>query len=196
MEKNKIISRCKSVVIGGSAGSLKVLLQILPYLEFVPTFSIVIILHRKNTEDSSLEELIAMKTFLPVKEVEDKTPLKPGFIYIAPPDYHLLFEKNGFLSLDVSEKINYSRPSIDVTFESAAVVFHSSLVGILLSGANADGTEGLKAIQKAGGTTIVQQPDTADMPFMPNHAVLNTTPDFILDIKEILNILENINSPV
>ena len=193
MEKSKIITGCKVVVIGSSAGSLKVLLQILSQLVSITTFSLVIILHRKNTEDSTLEELIAMKTVLPVKEVDDKTLLEPGFIYIAPSDYHLLFEKNGLLSLDISEKVNFSRPSIDVSFESAAEVYQSSLVGILLSGANSDGTQGLKAIQKAGGKIIVQKPDTAEMPFMPNNAILNTTPDFILDVEEILILLTNIN---
>lgn len=196
MEKSKIISGCEVVVIGGSAGSLKVLLQILPYLESIPTFSLVIVLHRKNTEDSTLEELIAMKTTLPVKEVEDKIELKPGFIYIAPSDYHLLFEKNGLLSLDISEKVNYSRPSIDVAFESAAEVYQSALVGILLSGANSDGTKGLQAIQKAGGIIIVQKPATAEMPFMLNHAIENTTPDFILDLEEMLQLLANINTSI
>ncbi len=191
-----MISGCKVVVIGGSAGSLKVLLQILQYLESIPTFSIVIILHRKNAEDSALEELIAMKTVLPVKEVEDKTLLEPGYIYIAPSDYHLLFEKNGLLSLDISEKVNFSRPSIDVSFESASEVYQSSLVGILLSGANADGTQGLKTIQKAGGKIIVQKPATAEMPFMPNYAIQHTTPDFILDVEEILMLLVTINSSV
>jgi two-component system, chemotaxis family, protein-glutamate methylesterase/glutaminase len=193
MEKSKIISGCKVVVIGGSAGSLKVLLQILPNLVAIPTFSLVIIFHRKNAEDSTLEELIAMKTTLPVKKVDDKTLLEPGFIYIAPSDYHLLFEKNGLLSLDISEKVNYSRPSIDVSFESAADVYQSSLVGILLSGANSDGTQGLKAIKKAGGKIIVQKPATAEMPFMPNNAIQHTTPDFILDVEEMLLLLVSIN---
>jgi two-component system chemotaxis response regulator CheB len=196
MEKSKIISGCKVAIIGGSAGSLKVLFQILPHLVSIPTFSLVIILHRKNTEDYALEELIAIKTALPVKEVFDKTLLQPGFIYVAPSNYHLLFEKNGFLSLDISEKVNFSRPSIDVAFESAAEVYQSSLVGILLSGANADGTHGLKAIQKAGGTIIVQKPSTAEMPFMPNHAIQNLTPDLILDVEEILTLLASINATV
>lgn len=193
MEKSKIISHFKVVVIGGSAGSLKVLLQILPHLESIITFSIVIILHRKNTEDSTLEQLIAMKTTLPVKEVDDKIELKSGYIYIAPSDYHLLFEKNGLLSLDISEKVNFSRPSIDVAFESAAEAYKESLLGILLSGANADGTKGLQAIQKEGGTIIVQKPSTAEMPFMPTHAIQNTNPNFILDVEEIKIILAGIN---
>ncbi|MES2573526.1 MAG: chemotaxis protein CheB [Bacteroidota bacterium] len=196
MEKDEIISGCEVVLIGGSAGSLKVLMHILPLLSSTPTYALVIILHRKNTEDSTLEHLIALKTILPVIEVEDKTVLKPGCIYIAPADYHLLFEKNKLLSLDISEKVNHSRPSIDVSFESAAEVYQSALVAILLSGSNADGTHGLKVIQNAGGKIVVQEPNTADMPFMPNYAILNTTPDLVLEPDEIATLLGTINSPL
>lgn len=194
MEKDKLISGCKVLIIGGSAGSLEVLMRIFPKLAPISSFAIVIVLHRKNTEDSLLEELFALKTQIPVKEVEDKVKLKPGFIYIAPSDYHLLFEKNNLLSLDISEKINYSRPSIDVSFESAAEVYGSSLVGILLSGANSDGTQGLIAIKNAGGTVIVQNPENAVMPFMPQNAISNTTPDWILNENEILQLISTINS--
>ena len=193
MEKSTLISGCKVLIIGGSAGSLDVLLKILPHLE-IPSFAIVIVLHRKHTDDTTLEELIAVKTIIPVKEVEDKLALEPGNIYIAPSDYHLLFEKNNLLSLDTSEKINYSRPSIDVAFESASDVYGKSLVGILLSGANADGTDGLIAIKNAGGTIIVQKPETADMPFMPNNAIEHTSPDYILEVEEILEFISRINS--
>ncbi len=98
------------------------------------------------------------------------------------------------LSLDTSEKINYSRPSIDVAFESASDVYGKSLVGILLSGANADGTEGLIAIKNAGGTIIVQKPETADMPFMPNNAIEHTSPDYVFDVEEILEFISRINA--
>ncbi|MCW2119120.1 chemotaxis protein CheB [Flavobacterium sp. 7A] len=193
MEKDKVISGCKAVVIGGSAGSLKVLMYVLPLLQTIPTFAIIIILHRKNTEDNSLEELIAVKTIVPVKIVEDKTAITPGFIYVAPSDYHLLFEKNKMLSLDISEKVNHSRPSIDVSFESAAEVFQSSLVGLLLSGSNSDGMLGLKAIQKLGGKVAVQDPDSADMPFMPNSAINNLDPDYVIDEEGIALLLSSIN---
>ncbi|WP_298150461.1 chemotaxis protein CheB [Flavobacterium sp.] len=187
MEKDQMKEKIKVVVIGGSAGSLEVLLQLLPKLHSIPDFALVIVLHRKNAEDSTLENLIAMKTIVPVVEIEDKTPIQAGAIYIGPSDYHLLFEKDNTFALDVSEKINFSRPSIDLAFESAADVFGPELTGILLSGANADGTNGLKAIKRERGTTIVQLPESAEMPFMPNHAKLNANPDFILDIPEILN---------
>jgi len=192
MAKNTLISGCKVLIIGGSAGSLDVLLKILPHLE-IPSFAIVIVLHRKHTDDTTLEDLIGVKTIIPVKEVEDKVALEPGNIYIAPSDYHLLFEKNDLLSLDTSEKINYSRPSIDVAFESASDVYGKALVGVLLSGANADGTDGLIAIKKAGGTIIVQKPETADMPFMPNNAIEHTSPDHVLDVSGILDFIGRIN---
>lgn len=194
MEKSKIINGCKVLIIGGSAGSLEVLMRIFPRLSPNISYAIVIILHRKSSEDTMLEELFALKTDIPVKEVEDKTTLEPGFIYIAPSDYHLLFEKNSLLSLDISEKINFSRPSIDVSFESAGEVFGEALIGILLSGANADGTDGLIAIKKAKGKIVVQKPEDSKIPFMPRNAILNVSPDFILDEEEIFQLITLINS--
>ncbi|MFH7015411.1 chemotaxis protein CheB [Flavobacterium sp. FlaQc-47] len=194
MEEDKIISGCKVVIIGGSAGSLNALMQILPELPDLNGFAIVIVVHRKSTDDQTLEDLISLKSSIPFKIIEDKVPLVPGFVYVAPSNYHLLFEKNKTLSLDISEKINYSRPSIDVSFESAAEIYGNSLVGILLSGSNSDGTQGLKAIKAAGGTIAVQNPLSADMPFMPNNAILYTNPDFVLNINEILRFIISINS--
>lgn len=194
MEEDKIMSGCKVVIIGGSAGSLNALMQILPELPDLNGFAIVIVVHRKSTDDQTLENLISLKSSIPFKIIEDKVPLVPGFVYVAPSNYHLLFEKNKTLSLDISEKINYSRPSIDVSFESAAEIYGNSLVGILLSGSNSDGTQGLKAIKEAGGTIAVQNPLSADMPFMPNNAILYTNPDFVLNINEILRFIISINS--
>lgn len=194
MEENKITSDCKVIIFGGSAGSLLALMQILPQLPVIDFIVIVIIVHRKSTDEETLEELIKLKSVIEVKPVEDKVPLLPGFIYIAPSNYHLLFEKNNLLSLDTSEKINYSRPSIDVSFESAAEVYKNQLIGILLSGSNADGTQGLKAIQKEGGTIVVQDPESADMPFMPTNAIRNTTPDFVLNIQEIVQFILSIGN--
>ncbi len=194
MEESKIISGCKVVIIGGSAGSLNALMQILPELYKLNDFAIVIVVHRKSTDDQTLEDLIALKAKVIVKPVEDKVPLLPGFIYIAPSNYHLLFENNETLSLDTSEKVNYSRPSIDVSFESAAEVYKEALVGILLSGSNADGTYGLKRIKASGGTIVVQNPLAADMPFMPNNAIEKSAPDFILNNEELLAFITSINT--
>ena len=194
MEESEIISDCKVIIFGGSAGSLSALMQILPQLPVINFFAIVIVLHRKSTDEETLEELIKLKSVIEVKQVEDKTPLLPGFIYVAPSNYHLLFEKNKLLSLDISEKINYSRPSIDVSFESAAEVYKNQLIGILLSGSNSDGTQGLKAIQNEGGTIVIQDPESAEMPFMPTNAILNTTPDFVLNIQEIVQFILSIDN--
>jgi len=192
MEENKVTPALKLIIIGGSAGSLEVLLGILPRLGPLPGHALVLVLHRKTSEDTTLEELLELKSAIPVMEVEDKTPLTPGYLHIAPSGYHLLFEKNGELALDASEKIHYSRPSIDVAFESAACVFGSSLTAILLSGANADGALGIKAVENSGGVTVVQRPDTAEVPFMPQSA-LNTTPvDLILDAAGILSFINSL----
>ena len=189
MEEDQLKTNTKILIIGGSAGSLDVLMKVLPQLPHRISFAMVIVLHRKAGDDSILEDLIGLKTTIKVKEVEDKTPLISGFIYIAPSDYHLLFEKNGLLSLDASEKVNFSRPSIDVSFESAAEAYHHDVTGILLSGANSDGTNGLKTIKKNGGIIAVQDPETAEMPYMPRSAAGNTTPDYILDIDGILELI-------
>ena len=192
MEKSNLISDFRVVIFGGSAGSLEVLLKILPKLKTPISFALVIVVHRKNSEDSTLEELIALKTTIPVREVEDKILLEPGSIYIAPSDYHLLFEKSNLLSLDTSEKVNYSRPSIDVAFESAAEVYGDLLTGILLSGANSDGTHGLNAIRQLGGITVVQNPETAEMPFMPQNAIASEKPDYIFNAEEIIQLIDSI----
>jgi len=189
MEESQLKTDTKIVIIGGSAGSLEVLMKVLPQMPDRISFALVIVLHRKAGDDSILEELIALKTAIPVGEVDDKTPLLPGFIYIAPSDYHLLFEKDGLLSLDASEKINFSRPSIDVSFESAAEAYQHDVTGILLSGANSDGTNGLKSIKKNGGIIAIQNPETAEMPYMPRSAAENTTPDYILDVDGILELI-------
>jgi two-component system, chemotaxis family, protein-glutamate methylesterase/glutaminase len=190
MEENSLMNFAKLLLIGGSAGSLEVLIDILPLLPHTLDFPIVIILHRKSGQDLLLEDLMASKTKLKVQEVEDKTPLQPGCIYVAPADYHLLFEKDHRLALDISEKINYSRPSIDVSFESAAKAYGPKLTAILLSGANSDGTNGLYFVKKAGGTIAVQNPESALMPFMPRNAAEHNEVDHSADAKGLLALIE------
>jgi|SRR5689334_3985860 len=187
--------RYKIVVIGGSAGSLDVIMKILPFLPQASGVTYIIVVHRKNDPDSILTQLIAARTKMMVKEVEDKEPLLPDAIYIAPPDYHLLVENESLFSLDSSEKIFFSRPSIDVTFESVAQIFGTRVIGILLSGANADGAQGLKRVREAGGYTIAQDPASADIGFMPAEAInlgaacIVLPPDAIGDY--VKNLVEN-----
>lgn len=181
MEENRLNVPCEVLLIGGSAGSLEVLFRLLPLLRPDLPFPVILVLHRRNSSDSSLSELLASKTLNPTHEVEDKEPVVPGTIYLAPADYHLLIEHNRTFSLDYSEKVHFSRPSIDVTFESAAEVYGPRLAAILLSGANEDGSAGLGAIRRAGGITAVQNPDTAQMPFMPQHALTHAQVPYVFD---------------
>ena len=179
----------KLIVIGGSAGSLDALFLLIPGLRADFPQAIVLVLHRKSSNDGLLTELLSTKTSLIIKEIEDKDPLERGHIYIAPGDYHILFEKNETLALDDSEKVAFSRPSIDVAFQSAADAWGESLVCILLSGANADGSDGLEYVKNRGGTTIVQLPQSAEVPFMPQHAIGRGLADYVLDLKEMLDFL-------
>jgi two-component system chemotaxis response regulator CheB len=179
-------------VIGGSAGSLKVLLEVLPQLDIGLSFPIVIIVHRKPYPGSVLNRLLANCSKLEVTEVEDKMTILPGCIYIVPPDYHMLFENQTQVCIDFSEKLNFSRPSIDITFRSAAETFKENAVALLLSGANADGVNGLKEIKKYGGTILVQDPGTAEIDYMPNQALLSMAVDLVLKPSEIASYINQL----
>ena len=191
MEKGGVI------IIGGSAGSIEVIMNLFPVIPADFTIPIVVVLHRKNTSEHHLEDVLSRKTKLPVLEVQDKMQLMPGNIYIAPGDYHLLVGEGGELSLDYSEKINFSRPSINVSFEEFAKIYGPRCIGILLSGANSDGAEGLNEIKKQGGLTIVQSPDSAKVATMPMAALNLFQPDLIADLQKMNGlILEAANYPV
>lgn len=192
MEKNSIANKCSLLIIGGSAGSLDIILKLLPDLRLDLSFPIIVVLHRKKSSDSVLANIFASKTSLIVKEAEEKGVIASGCIYIAPADYHLLIEKDHTLSLDFSEKVNFSRPSIDVTFETAAEAYESGLVGLLLSGASGDGTEGLKVVKAFGGTAWVQNPLTAQVAFMPQQAIAEVEVDQIIDADEIANYINTL----
>ncbi len=188
MEKNSIIAS-RLVVLGGSAGSLEVILAVLPELRKNLAAALLVVLHRGSDPDPMLEFLLSSRATMPVKEVEEKDPIEQGVIYIAPSDYHTLIEKDFTFSLDYSEKVNFSRPSIDVTFETAADVYGSMVSCILLSGASSDGTEGLLAVQKAGGTVAVQNPGNAAVPFMILNALSRMQIDYVLDVQEIASFI-------
>ena len=180
----------KVCVIGGSAGSLEVMLEFLPMVQ-EPCCALVIVIHRRLGDDMLLEELLESRVPFAVCEVNDKTPLENGKAYIAPADYHLLFEKDGSLSLDISEKVLYSRPSIDVAFFSAAEAFESRTRGLLLSGANHDGAAGLSAIRKAGGVTAVQNLTEAIFPAMPKAALDMDSQHQILTVNEMADFVKD-----
>lgn len=186
------MTKCKGIWVGGSAGSLEVLLKVLPQIKDEIDFAIVIVLHRKPGADILLTELLAARTNIPIKEIEEKDFIERGTIYLAPSDYHLLVEKDETFSLDSSEKVNYSRPSIDVAFESAAEIYKENLVGLLLSGANSDGVAGLIKIKKMGGCVLIQHPDSARVSYMPAQAGLHVDYDAMLQIDEIADWINNL----
>ena len=161
----------KILLIGGSAGSLQVILSVLSALGREYSMPVVIVLHRNNTFESSLEDLLASRTQMVIKEIEEKEPIAPGVVYLCPADYHVLIERDHSFSLDYSERINFSRPSIDVTFRSAADVYGAGVVALVLSGGNADGTEGMQYVKAKGGFAIVQDPQTAEVPYMPQQVL-------------------------
>ncbi len=194
MAKNSVESGYRLLVVGGSAGSLDVILAFLPRLRKELPFSILLVLHRKSNAPSVLIELLSAKTSLEVKEIEEKEYLKPGVVYLAPPDYHVLVEKDLTVSLDYSEKVNHSRPSIDVTFETAADACGESLVCILLSGANADGAEGIRYVKEMKGLTIVQDPATAEVAYMPQQALDTHAVDWILSAAQMADAINNLFS--
>lgn len=190
MAQTSIANGYELLIIGGSAGSLEIVLQLLPALH-ATSLAIVIVMHRKSGE-SILVNLLNGKTTWPVKEVEEKEPVQRKTVYIAPSDYHLLFEKDKTFSLDYSEKVHYSRPSIDVSFESAAEVYGTSVIAVLLSGANADGAAGLQCIKKAGGITIVQDPHEASVSYMPQQAIETSKIDYIADTPSMVAIINRL----
>ena len=177
------------VVIGGSAGALEVLQKVLARLpvDFAPATAIVI--HLPAEGPDLLTENFSSRTALRVKPAEDKEPIEGGTIYFATPDYHLLVEKGRTFALSVDERVHYSRPAIDVLFESAAETYGERLLGVILSGANADGAAGLRAIARAGGITAVQSLESAEMIAMPA-AALEAAPHSIeVDAVQLAELL-------
>ena len=180
------------VVIGTSWGGLNAIRRVLKSLPGDFDLPIVIVQHRHRDSSEMLVGLLQEHTPFEVSEVEDKAELKPGCIYIAPADYHVLVER-GHLALSTEEPFRYSRPSIDVTFESAADVYGRKTIGVIMTGANDDGSRGLKRIADRGGRAIVQDPRTAESPVMPNAAIkmvpgadvvsLDELGDFICAVK-------------
>lgn len=178
------MSEALAVVIGGSAGALEVLRMIVRELPQSLSCPVVIVIHLPP-HSSGLAELLGADTALPVRQAEDKEPLVAGTIYIAPPGYHLLIEPQRTFALSVDPPVHFSRPSIDVLFETACDVYGAGLIGVLLSGASDDGAAGLQEIHAAGGTTIVQSPLSAEAAIMPAAALALFEPTYIWPPKDM-----------
>jgi len=182
----------EAVVVGASAGGVDALMTILPALPARMRVAVVLVLHLPRQHPSSLVEIFAPRCAVPVREAEDKMPLDAGVVYVAPPDYHLLIDEGPVLALSADELVNYSRPSIDVLFESAADFFGDRVGGIVLTGANSDGAAGLAAVRRAGGIAIVQDPTTAFASAMPTAALGRGAVDFTLPLAGIAALLRTL----
>lgn len=184
--------KARAIVIGASAGALEALSAILPALPEDFALPIMVVVHLPPHRDSALAELFRAKCRVCVKEAEDKEPIVPGTIYFAPPDYHLLVEADHSLALSSDEPVLFSRPAIDVLFESAADAYGDGLVGVVLTGANSDGARGLKAIADAGGRALVQSPRGAFSATMPEAAIEAVPGALIIPLERIAACLQEV----
>jgi two-component system, chemotaxis family, protein-glutamate methylesterase/glutaminase len=183
---------CAAVVIGTSAGGVEALSALLPALPADVQAAVFVVIHLPRERPSLLADLFAGKCAAPVREAQDKEPVEPGTVYFAPPDYHLLVDAGPQLSLSADELVNFSRPSVDVLFESAADVYGPRLLGVVLTGASHDGAAGLSAVQRTGGRAVVQRPDTAQMPVMVEAALRRTPSAVVLSLGEIADLLASL----
>lgn len=175
----------RAIVMGVSAGGTEALRQLLPIFPADYPFPLIVVQHLHPLQDDFLAQHYDSLSALSVKEAEEKEPIQTGFIYIAPPNYHLLIEDDRTFSLSIDPRVNFARPSIDVLFESAADVYGARLIGVILTGANQDGADGLRLIQKRGGMAIVQDPTTAMAPTMPQAAIGATHKPQVLSLTRI-----------
>ena len=190
-----IVSKIKNaeiLILGCSAGGFSIIYDLV--LKFPKNFPlpVLIVIHRSSKYKSLIEEQLNLNGKLKVKMAEDKERIQKGIIYFAPPDYHLLVEDGGSLSLDYSELVHFCRPAIDVTFQSAADVYKEKVIAVLLSGANEDGADGIAYVSELNGLTVVQDPDIAEFRTMPQAAIEKTSVDLILNNLQISELMNNI----
>jgi len=182
----------EAVVIGVSAGGLHALRTILPRLPETFPVPVVVIQHRGAESDGFFARYLHQRCAVQVKEAEEKEAAVPGTVYLAPANYHLLLEDDRTFSLTLESRVRFARPSIDVLFESAADVYGSRLIGIVLTGANDDGSRGLAAIKMRGGLTVVQDPAGSEVDTMPRAALQAVEVDFVLPLAAIGPFLANL----
>lgn len=187
--------RIDAVVIGGSAGGVDALAVLLPALPPGLPAPVIVVLHLPREKPSLLVEIFSRRCALAVQEAQDKAPIEPGTVYFAPADYHLLIDQGPSFALSVDEPVHYSRPSIDVLFETAADVYGEHLLAVVLTGASQDGAAGLAAVHRAGGTTVVQQPQEALSPYMPESALRASPVDHVLTLAGIAQLIGSLAVP-
>jgi two-component system chemotaxis response regulator CheB len=182
---NAGVMRYEAVAVGVSAGGVHALNLVLPGLPAGFPLPVIVVQHVYPLAENRIVGLFDDRCELRVKEAEEKEPVLPGHVYYAPPNYHLLVEEDRTFSLSTEERVNYARPSIDVLFETASDAYGSRLVGVVLTGANRDGSEGLQRIKEAGGLTVVQDPDEAEVDVMPRAALKAVDVDHVLSLTEM-----------
>jgi len=174
-----------AIVIGTSAGGLQTLTMLLGDLPPDYPLPIVIVQHRSRDQRNLMEEVLQTKCRIRIRQAEEKEKVNAGTVYIAPPDYHLLIEKDITFSLSSDEYVRYSRPAIDVLFESAARAYRNRLVAVVLTGSSDDGSAGVRTVKELGGFTIAQKPEEALFSIMPAAAIRTGKVDKIMDIASI-----------
>jgi len=179
----------EAIVIGVSAGGMNALKFIFSVLPSGFSIPIIIVQHVSALSDNDCIKLLNDKSNLTIKEADEKEKIETGNVYIAPANYHLMIENDKTFSLTIDEYVNFARPSIDVLFESAAEAYKNKLIGIVLTGANNDGTKGIKRIKECGGLAIIQDPKTAESSTMPASAIAAIQPDYILSLEKIVQLL-------
>ena len=182
----------KAVIIGGSAGSFRVITKLLQSLPTNYPLPVLLNLHRLKHVRSGFVEALSIKSNIPIIEPYDKDTIKPGYAYLAPSNYHMYIELNKKIALSTEEPVNHSRPSIDVSFETAAQTYNKKLLGVILSGANRDGAYGLKKLKDLGGTAIVQDPRECEVATMTEAALRLTNVDYVYSSDKIVDYLLNL----
>lgn len=187
----------KLLTIGFSAGGIPLIKRILKALPKHYPLPIAIVAHMSGGDASNFAEMLDASSILPVKIATDKEMILPAWVYLAPPDYHLLVEQSHhttpFFSLSVDEPVRSVRPSIDVLFESAAEVFESGLIALLLSGANSDGMDGMAYVKKLGGLGIVLDPKECEFNTMTEAAIKKVEVDYVVNMEEIIGLLLSVH---
>lgn len=189
MDRASLQGKIAAIAIGVSAGGLPALTYLLQTLPATYSLPLLIVQHRMKDENSLLEYLLQSRCQLQIRQAEEKAVIRPGFAYFAPADYHLLVERDYTLSLSCDAPVNFSRPSIDVLFETAAEAYGERLLGLLLTGASKDGARGMVVIRQAGGSTVAQDPATAQFPLMPQSAINTGQVQYVLPLEDIRQLL-------
>jgi two-component system chemotaxis response regulator CheB len=194
MPFESLAGRVDAIAIGTSAGGVEALSVILPALPAGSRAAVFVVLHLPRERPSLLVSVFGDKCAVPLREAEDKEPIEPGTVYFAPPDYHMLVDSGPAIALSTDEPVYYSRPSIDVLFESASDQYRDRLLGIILTGANEDGAAGLATVARNGGMAVVQAPESAQAPLMIQSALSRTRSAMALSLEQIAGLFRTLDS--